>query len=122
MSGDVRILDGKHLVNVLAFDPLCRDGGRGDGRTTAEGFEFRFLDDTILVDPDLQLQGERFREITKKGDKSQMYEFTTTTMICWLNNLPSSHRRMLALQQVPLSRCRTWYTRKKKISQEIHCS
>jgi hypothetical protein len=101
MSGDVRILDGKHLINVLAFDPLCRDGGRGDGRTTAEGFEFRFLDDTILVDPDLQLQGE-------KGDKSQIYELTTTTMICWLNNLPSSHRRMLALQQVPLSRYRTW--------------
>jgi hypothetical protein len=61
MSGDIRILDGKHLVNVLAFDPLCRDGGGSDGRTTAEGFEFRFLDDAILVDLDLKLQGERFR-------------------------------------------------------------
>ena len=80
MSGDVRILDGKHLVNVLAFDPLCRDGGRGNGRTTAEGFEFRFLDDSILVDPDLQLQGERFRGIPKKGRKESdiIYIFTTT--------------------------------------------
>lgn len=57
MSGDIRIFDGQHLVNVLALDPLCRDGGRCDGGTTAKGFEFRLLDVAILVDLNLQLSG-----------------------------------------------------------------
>ncbi len=57
VGGDVRILDGKNLVDVLALDPLRRDGGRCDGGTAAEGFEFRFLDDAVLVHLDLQLRG-----------------------------------------------------------------
>lgn len=63
MGRDVRILDGEHLVNVLALDPLRRDGGRCDGGTAPEGFELRFLYDAVLVDLDLQLSevGERGR-------------------------------------------------------------
>ena len=83
MSGDIRILDGKHLVNVLAFDPLCREGGRGDGRTTAEGFKFRFLDDAILVDLNLQLRGRGFMKYQKRETRVRRMNLLPLTMICW---------------------------------------
>ena len=55
MCGDVCVLNSQYLVDVLALDPFCDDGRGCNGGSTAECFEFRLLDVTIVVNLDLEL-------------------------------------------------------------------
>ena len=55
MRGNVRIFNCQHLIDVFALYPFCGDGTGGDGRSAAEGFEFRFLDVSVFVHEDLEL-------------------------------------------------------------------
>src|SRR5579859_6714314 len=53
---DLGVLDREGFVDRLAFDPLGRQRGRGDGRAAAEGLELGVFDDVgFAIDLDLQL-------------------------------------------------------------------
>src|SRR5712664_979025 len=55
LLGDLRVLDGRGLVQGLALDPLGYERARRDRRAAAVGLEARILDAAVGADLDLQL-------------------------------------------------------------------
>src|SRR5260370_25325451 len=56
LAHDVRVLDGKRLIDRLAFHPLGGERGAGDGRPAPKGLELGFFNDLgIGIDFHLQL-------------------------------------------------------------------
>lgn len=54
VAGDVRVLDGQHILHGAPLDPLGRHGAGGDGGAAAKGLELGVDDAAVGADLDLE--------------------------------------------------------------------